>query len=63
MPLEKQKMLRSSTSHKKEIAYAGINPHGFPFQAHIIRGYESGRENYEFDPSIGNFFLVRCKKK
>ena len=23
------------------------------------RGYEPGRENHEFDPSLGNFFLAK----
>ena len=27
------------------------------------RGYEPGREDHEFEPRLGNFFLVRWKKK
>ena len=27
----------------------------------MVRGYEPGREDHEFDPRLGSFFLVRCK--
>ena len=26
----------------------------------MVRWYEPGRDNHEFDPSLGNLFLVRC---
>ena len=29
----------------------------------MVRGYEPGSEDHEFDPRLGNFFLSRWKKK
>ena len=38
-------------------------PGSYPLTIRLLIIYEPGREDHEFDPRLGNFFLVRWKKK
>ena len=51
------------SNHSMGKGLVAPSPFGRVPNSLMVREYEPGREDHEFDPRLGNFFLVRWKKK